>query len=126
MKLPKIFIPEKDLDDVTDSLKSGKDMINRLEDLIFKGRSPIFDNVRQNPYSDLDGLERSIRATYYFGAKVDILKFKNKSYAVHNPSQITDCCVLVKGEYAIFVHTDLSSERDEFKKFYEKLGFKEI
>ncbi len=150
MKLPKTFVPEKDLEKKILSLENGAADTTSLENLIFDPK--IFNkymslNTTENSelsYVNAAAVEHALTLEYCpdnnkaYAVFVEILQFKDKSSLEKNFQSLlkreermdTTAYIktLHKGRYALFVYAfngDIHVKN--ITRFYEQeLGFKEV
>lgn len=151
MKIPKIFLPEKDLEEKIIDLKSyKKNKIKSLNDLVlwqdsdeFMGCNSLSDSDFETYYSLLDpeSIEEKVEAKYD-DITIHALKFVDQNLLKENAKTIRDILSLfnkknhysqgnavIKDEYVIFLYTFLgdSTNRMRFVNAYKKkFGFREL
>lgn len=151
MKLPKTFLPDKNLEGKVENLKSQKkSRINSLNDLVLWRDSEEFmmcnallmsDIEKEYSYLNSD----SICGGYcvkYDDVVLHILEFVDPSCVRDNKKALNKCldsynsktkysdrCLVIKDNYAVFIHTYLGdcNNRSKFISTYRKMfGFKEL
>lgn len=145
MKVPKIFIPERDLNKVVESLKSdesGKSReINDLEDFILRGdmfviisQGSVQYPVQHYPFILKDDVINDIHIEYEQSSRVEVLEFKTKRLLEDNIDNVIACvnhfnnipemslkaCALVKDAYATFVYAKDSQRMGKIIDVYKK------
>lgn len=137
MKLPDIFIPEKNLDGQTESLKHPKEIklekIKKLTDLvIYEGLRP----SRFGTYKDLSSFLKIIDSIFieYGTSRVEIVEFIDDNTLKSGISDILKNTwfwyfsipphVMIKDVYAGFIHTEDKNEAKEIiDNYVKKFGF---
>jgi len=150
MKVPNVFLPEKNLESAAELLKHTKNKnINSLNELILNEDA----NFPEFIYYEKLGIKES--HTYrllresdisdgvfvdYGDPCVSIIEFKNKNFLIENIGVIRSIVkefndnkdishksyALLKEKYAIFVYADLKDPiRNRLVNAYKRIGFKE-
>lgn len=151
MKIPKTFIPDKELESKVEDLKSQKkNKIKGLKDLIlwqdseeFMRYTNILDPAFETYYKILDAksIEEKVEVKYD-DVIIHVLKFVDQNLLKENAKTIRGISslfnkksnysqgnVVVKDQYAVFVYTFLGDcdTRSRFINAYKKMfGFKEL
>ncbi len=146
MKIPRIFIPEKDLSEKIASLEiKNEGKIRSLKDLILGEDSGFHSTKRdtvyhpEENYPSYPSVVDSVYVNYGEPPVVCIFKFENKNILVQNIPSMTEYanefnarsglsknCVLVKDEYAVFVYGDYPARTQLINAYKEKFEFEEI
>lgn len=149
MKVPSIFLPEKNLDKKVADLSSAKPYkIKDLEDLVlwsgfdtFTGFIDMSDDVLDS-YSLLNwSLVEERIIVDYEGLYVHIMGFSDEdslrsslkgviaTVDCYNKDMLARCNALFKGKYLVFIYfsvLDHEKERNKLAEDYKKRGFKEV
>jgi len=150
MKVPNVFLPEKNLENATESLKNKRERrIKSLKELILDENADFPEFI----YYEALGIKES--HTYrllresdisdgvfidYGDPCVSIIEFKNKNLLIENIGVIRSIVkefndnkdishkayALLKEEYAVFVYADLKDPiKTRLVNAYKRIGFKE-
>lgn len=151
MKIPKTFLLEKDLENKVEDLKSQKkNKIKSLNDLVLWRDSedfmsgetlPVSILEKEYPYLDFNSVCNNY-CVKYDDVVLHILEFVEPSYVKDNKKSLKKCldifnnksmyahrCLIIKDNYAVFIHTFLGAyyDRKKFVDAYRKMfGFREV
>lgn len=151
MKIPKTFLPEKDLENKVGDLKSQKkSKVKSLNDLVLWRDSEEFMKctnisnsglMKDYQFLDTKSVYCGVCATYD-DVLLNILEFVDQSSLEDNKKNIkkcldkfndkqlySQCSAIVKDKYVVFVYTFLGdcNNRSKFINAYKKMfGFKEL